>query len=426
MNQPRLHWWRGIVRAYVLLGSLVLAIPAQAADFLCAAGDVDCLIDAITQANGNGEANTITLEVGSYILTAVNNGSPTVANGLPIITGNMTIQGAGIDKTSISKGPDIGLLRLLHVQTGATLTLEGLSLRGGRSALFAGGLFNQGGIVAIGQVRFEDNHGDSGGGLFNDGGTVLIANAKFVGNSAFHGGGGLSNGMFGQSPGLVLITRTSFEGNTSDGAGAIRNFVGTMFISDSAIVDNHAGSIQPGGGIINLGTLNVINTTIARNTAIPVGLLSGGGAGIHSEGGVATLTNSTVVHNIAERGAGGLQGGPFVLLNTIVALNTGDVGDCSTAISLGNNLIGDPTGCTITLQSTDLTGDPLLGNFRDNGTPGNGHFPLRGNSPAINAGNDALCPQTDQLGQQRTGQCDIGAINFPGRGQNGPPKKKTS
>ena len=96
---------------------------------------------------------------------------------------------------------------------------------------------------------------------------------------------------------------------------------------------------------------------------------------------------------------------------------------CSGSVtSLGNNLIGDPTGCTITLQASDLTGDPGLGDFTDNGTPGNGHFPLLSTSQAIDAGNDAVCPRRDQLGQRRvniprvgTSRCDIGAIEFPGK-----------
>jgi hypothetical protein len=83
--------------------------------------------------------------------------------------------------------------------------------------------------------------------------------------------------------------------------------------------------------------------------------------------------------------------------------------------SLGTNLIGDPTGCAITLLPTDLTGDPGLGDFTDDGTPGNGHFPLLPGSPAIDAGNDAFCPPTDQLGQRRVGPCDIGAIEFKGK-----------
>ena len=47
------------------------------------------------------------------------------------------------------------------------------------------------------------------------------------------------------------------------------------------------------------------------------------------------------------------------------------------------------------------------------GAPGHGHFPLLQTSPAIDVGDDDICPDTDQLGQPRVGQhCDIGAIEF--------------
>jgi hypothetical protein len=112
------------------------------------------------------------------------------------------------------------------------------------------------------------------------------------------------------------------------------------------------------------------------------------------------------------------MGGQLVLLNTILAHNTieGQGPDCFGPVpSLGTNLVGDPTGCTITLQPTDLTGDPSLGDFTDDGTPGNGHVPLLPGSRAIDAGNDAFCLPTDQLGQPRVGRCDIGAIEFQGK-----------
>jgi hypothetical protein len=108
-----------------------------------------------------------------------------------------------------------------------------------------------------------------------------------------------------------------------------------------------------------------------------------------------------------------------ILQNTILARNT-MVGpplpsDCIGAVtSQGHNLIGDTMGCTITLQGTDRTGDPGLGALTDDGTPGNGHFPLLPTSPAINAGNPAACPKQDQLGEPRVGPCDIGAIEFQG------------
>jgi len=74
--------------------------------------------------------------------------------------------------------------------------------------------------------------------------------------------------------------------------------------------------------------------------------------------------------------------------------------------------LNNPTGCAITLQPTDLIGDPGLGLFTDNGTPGNGHYPLLPGSPAINAGDPAACPKKDQIGQIRAPLCDIGAIRF--------------
>src|SRR5919108_621659 len=73
-------------------------------------------------------------------------------------------------------------------------------------------------------------------------------------------------------------------------------------------------------------------------------------------------------------------------------------------------------GCSISTErlSGYRPGDPGLGAFTDDGTPGHGHFPLLPTSQAIDAGNDAVCPDTDQLGQPRVGPCDIGAIEFQG------------
>jgi hypothetical protein len=120
------------------------------------------------------------------------------------------------------------------------------------------------------------------------------------------------------------------------------------------------------------------------------------------------------------------------LRNTILAQNTvpptGTGPDCVTtsggpagpgrATSQGHNLIGDPSGCSISLAASDLTGDPGVGDFVDDGTPGRGHFPLLPASRAIEAGDDANCPPTDQLGQPRVGRCDIGAVEFqPSEGE---------
>ena len=120
--------------------------------------------------------------------------------------------------------------------------------------------------------------------------------------------------------------------------------------------------------------------------------------------GTATVLNSTIAGNARGVTNGGT--GTVVLLNTLLAGNSfaGNNDDCGGPLaSLGHNLIGDPTGCTITLQPSDLTGDPGLDTFTDDGTPGNGHFPLLATSRAIDAGNNATCFRTDQIGKSARG-----------------------
>src|SRR5262249_17360928 len=149
----------------------------------------------------------------------------------------------------------------------------------------------------------------------------------------------------------------------------------------------------------------------ARNIVFLLGSC-GGGIAIHNVSARLSLINSTVADNVV----GGecrfainsalltRQSATTILANTIIANNTSTefLEDCAgPATSLGNNLIGDLTGCMVVLQPSDLTGDPGLGAFTDNGTPGNGHFPLLPTSRALDAANTSVCPEKDQIGQPR-------------------------
>jgi hypothetical protein len=408
----------------MLLGLLGSWQMGHAAEFTCPAGEsgVTCLIAAIKEANANGEANTIRLQAGTYTLTAVDN-TTDGPNGLPSVTSTLTIQGAGAEATSLERAPSTPLFRLLHVATTGGLTLEGLTVRGGNVGLsrFGGGLFNRG-VLALEHTTVSHNAADGGGGLFNGGGVVTIARSTIRENDAVHPGGGIY-----VEGGVVTILRSTLADNFADGGGALAlglfplifESPSTVVITESAIVDNQS-FVQSGGGLVagSNGVLVVTNTTIARNRVLAG--FTGSATGVESFG-TSILTNCTVTEN-----SGGVDGAVsgVVLQNTLVALNTGLGGrsaDCVGPVtSLGNNLIGDPAGifpdlgvrCTITLQPTDRTGDPGLAPYRDNGRPGNGHFPLLKTSQAIDAGNKAVCPRTDQLGRLRLGPCDIGAIEF--------------
>jgi hypothetical protein len=394
--------------AAALIGTLALSQPGQAAEFTCVSGNVACLIKAIREANANGEANTITLEAGTYPLITVDN-TTDGPNGLPSIMSPLTLQGAGVDATVIERSAGTPAFRLLHVAATGALTLEGLTLRGGIASSGlrlepGGGLFNNGGAVVLTRTKLTGNVAGGGGALANHGGTVLLTQALVARNEALSptNGGGLLN------TGTLILSEMTLANNRAENGGGLATS-GTALVTNTTVTDNEAAV---GAGIFQSdGTLTIVTTTLARNHAV----VEGGGL----FGRMVTLLNATLTDNSGGRG-GGLAGSA-VLLNTLLARNTSmdlwNLGlrspDCGgRVISLGTNLLGDPTGCTIILRAADRTGDLGAGEFTSDGPPGLGHVPLLQDSPAVDAGNPAFCPPTDQLGRSRVGVCDIGAVEF--------------
>ncbi len=449
----------------VCLSAFMPAHDAEATTFFCAAGDVPCLIQSINEANTNGQPkNTIRLAAGTYTLLDVDN-STNGPNGLPSITSALTIGVIGTGTARLERASGAPVFRLLHVASIGRLILRGVTIRNGAAPLVAtggaglfnaggvvtmrdsvvsnnhggsgAGLLNNGGIVTIAGSTFANNFGDSGAGLLNLGGTVIIADSDFEQNDALDGGG-LSNwsgylrisgsriaqnqshffgGGLSVGGGFVSVGQTTFRGNSADPAGALWvNPEATVVVTNSSFVENAA--VGPGGpaAIGNLGSLWVRNTTFADNAGNPFG------GGAISNAGQLTLVNSTIVGTSPSSTfipSSTLSTAPptaiTVLKNTIIVHDPAEplIRDCSGPVtSRGNNLIGDLTGCTVMFQPGDRTGDAGLGAFTDDGTPGNGHFPLLKDSQAVDAGNDAFCPRRDQIGQLRRGPCDIGAIEF--------------
>jgi hypothetical protein len=272
--------------------------------------------------------------------------------------------------------------------------------------------------VNIDRSIIASNNALGAGGAIENLGTLTLRDSIVRDNGAGFEGGGIKNFQ------TAALIRSTIISNNSQLIGGIYNDnsrTGKAFIAidNSTISDN--GS-QFAGGILNSGIMVITNTTIAKNKAL---MISGGSGGIVNHGDLKIINSTISANEGLVVGAGGLtneQTGSVKLQNTIIALNLAIPhvinqppfdSDCSgTITSLGNNIIGDLTGCDINLLPTDLTGDPGLGDFTDNGKPGNGHFPLLATSQAIDAGNDAVCPRKDQLGQRRVGPCDIGAIRF--------------
>src|SRR5690606_28066891 len=101
-------------------------------------------------------------------------------------------------------------------------------------------------------------------------------------------------------------------------------------------------------------------------------------------GGTLNISNSTFSGNSANFGGGIANEGTLNISNSTLANNTG--GDCEGPI----NHTGPNYGC-----GGSVTGDLNLGPFT------NGYFPLLSGSVAIDAGDDSICPSTDQRGAPR-------------------------
>ncbi len=330
----------------------------------------DCtLLEAITAANANADANTITFAsgIGPQITLPFVSGYP--------ISAPVNIVGPGARQLTIS-----GELatRIFNISA-QNVTISGLTLTNARASNTDGGAIYNTGSFTLTNCTVRNNSatnngsgGGNGGGLFNvAGATAVLSGCTFSGNQAnFFGGGAVCN------VGQLTATNCTFSGNSAPGGGGI------LAISNNAT---------------SLTTLR--NCTITNNTATEASASTSGGGGYYAEGGVGNtlhhFSNTIIAGNFNARNPD-LRGYATSEGNNII----GNLGQNGSGFSNGVN--GDKVGVSAGLNS--------LGN---NGGPTD-TCSLLGTSVAINMGNDALAPSVDQRGYLRSGVSDIGAYEFNG------------
>jgi hypothetical protein len=169
--------------------------------------------------------------------------------------------------------------------------------------------------------------------------------------------------------GSATLEDTALTGNT--GFGLMIQRGATATVVDSTIGDGLDF------GIIDQGTANLVNATVALNA----------NGGIDNASGTLSLTNSVVADNTAG----------------------GNVNCTAPATTVDHSLDSDGS-CGVSPPLSDV--DPQLAAsfdapIRDGGTTP--VYPLMPGSPALGAGDEAKCPASDQRGLPASDPCDVGA-----------------
>jgi len=364
-----------------------------------------------------------------------------------IITQSVIITGPGSALLTVHRAS--GGFRIFNFTAGAN-TLSGVTIRDGLAADGAG-IKNVNTLTLNDVIITENGASNNGGGIHNTN-TITMTDCNVFNNTAIGQGGGIWNSN------TVVATNLEMTGNTSFGdGGGVWNSAGFRIIPGGFISGNaNPGGGGNGGGFWNSGTLELeevtislndadtgvgsaiysTNTTQLRRCTVNNNGLSPGGSALYIEGTleilnstVSTNTDQEAVHNnlgsvdirnstVTANATGVFQepGSILIFYNTILCGNlTQDLtSDAVDVVSDGNNILGTFSNA-ITPGPDDQIGVLIvavfLGPLQDNGGPTFTHALLAG-SVALDSGNPAAAPATDQRGEPRIqmSEIDIGAF----------------
>ncbi len=265
---------------------LVLALG-----LLTAAAHADTLVVTTNNDDGPGSLR-------SHILSANASGTPQqiefIVTGviaptslLPAITGELTIQGPGIDSLALSGSNN---RRILEVAAGAKLKVLDLTLEKGVvdyhpvGDRMGGGVLNHGELV-LERVLMRGNLANRGGAVYTgpDAWTT-VRNSELTNNWAEDYGGALYT-----DNGRIDVLDSLLKGNKSLDSGAA-----------IAVMDRHDG------GVYSLAQVRVIRSTVTNNEA------TSEGGGLYNQGQQVIIEASTFDGNVAYAGGGGIRSKEFV------------------------------------------------------------------------------------------------------------------
>ncbi|MGJ1385487.1 MBG domain-containing protein [Sphingobacterium spiritivorum] len=340
------------------------------------------------------------------------------------IAGNKTILSG--DLGTASDISDNSYHVLISAGDAGTAELNGFTLTGGNAngtginaitvnqktiyQANGGGMYNVDSSPTILNCIFNQNTTPQrGGAMFNSNASPIIGNCSFTNNSATNANTAYAGAMY-NSLSNPVITNCIFDGNTGARyGGAMFNVGSAPIIVNSIFKNNRATSSFGNGGAVynqNNSSSKFTNTLFYNNTAV------GSGGAFYNDASAPSVTNctfygNTVSSNLLNGQSVFTNGNNFALNNSILWVNDSFIADgvLSGSVTGANNFI-QQTGGPVSNPVAAYTAAQL---FTD--AP-NGNLTLKANSPAINAGNNALVNTlTDLAGNSRTrdNKVDIGA-----------------
>ncbi|HEX6458556.1 MAG TPA: choice-of-anchor Q domain-containing protein, partial [Thermoleophilaceae bacterium] len=401
-------------------------------------GDAASLLNAVDQANNDGDDSTVNVPAGTYNLSTSDqieifgDGTFTLTGagarstiidggGGPVVPGDVTGNNSLFYISAFNPTACKGL-KIISCISPADATISGVTVQNANPDSDGGAFYVQNaGATNLATLHLYDStvtnnqSENDGGGIFNEG-TLDVQRVTFSNNYAEADGAAIAtksyNEALGASRGIstnnfatTTIINSTFTGNIADsdtgceGGGAIEQQTGNTKIINSTIIGNTSWdgtceNVQPtGGGIdIEAGPASIVNSIVTGNTASP---------------GTDEISLANRSGQRQVRGTG--PAGPTVPSNCSVdpsiELNPG-------TLTSGGHNIESATDCGFTASGDQQNvADPKVGALANNGGQMDTMALLTG-SPAIDHADAANCPATDEIGTTRPqgAACDVGAF----------------